>query len=62
MNLEDLEIILYKSASIKKSLVIPFAPLYHGSLTKNDGMLMKQGEAEAAFSLLQPATVPTALV
>lgn len=62
MNLKDLESLLSKSGNIKKSPVIPFAPLYHDSLTTNDGMLMKQGEAVAAFSLLQPATVPTVLV
>lgn len=62
MNLKDLEILLSKSGNIKKSLLIPFAPLYHNSLTTNDGMLMKQGEAVAALSLLQLAKVPTALV
>lgn len=62
INLKDLEILLYKTGSIKQSLVIPFAPLYQDPITTNDGMLMKKGEAVAAFSLLQPATVPTALV
>lgn len=39
MNLEDLEILLFKSGNVekkKKNLMIPFAHLYHESLKTSD--------------------------
>lgn len=39
-------------AEVKKSLMIPFAPLYHDSLRTSDWMLIKQGKTVAALRLL----------